>query len=176
MWYIMKRIVYVVLVSFLMVLLGQVGFGREGKVIKEYPAFIFKARTVDGKDIDLRDYVGKKLIIVNFWATWCPPCRYEIPDLINLQSNFKDDLVIVGVSLDNNVEIVKKFMERTKFNYHIVYDSYGINYLYGGISSIPTTFVINYEGKIVERLIGARSYDGFESIVKKYLKSISNKK
>ncbi len=137
---------------------------------EEYPPFIFKAKTIDGKDIDLTKVVGKKLIMVNFWATWCPPCRYEIPDLINLQEEFKDSLLLVGVALDNNVEPVLIFSQRYKINYPIVYDTRRIPYLYGGISSIPTTFIINYEGKIVERIIGARSFDAFKSILQKYLK------
>ncbi|MGC8766294.1 MAG: TlpA family protein disulfide reductase [Brevinematia bacterium] len=160
----------IIFISILILLIQLTSYSKDTSKGKDYPTFIFKAKTVEGKNIDLKDYVGKKLIIVNFWATWCPPCRYEIPDLINLQENFKEDLLIVGIALDSNVEIVKKFMEKTKFNYPIVYDEYGINYLYGGISSIPTTFIINYEGKIVERMIGARSYDTFESLVKKYLK------
>lgn len=143
----------------------------ESSKSRRYPPFIFKSVSLEGKSIDLSEYVGKKLIMVNFWASWCPPCRYETPDLINLQEEFKDKLLIVGVALDNTVEPVKVFAQRYKFNYPIVHDSSGeISYLYGGITSIPTTFIINYEGKIVERIIGARSFEVFKGYVEKYIR------
>ncbi len=142
----------------------------------QYPPFIFKSQTLEGKEINLADYVGKKLIIVNFWATWCPPCRYEIPDLINLQDEFKEDIIIIGVSLDNQKKELEIFSQKNKFNYPLVHDTYGINRLYGGISAIPTTFIINYEGKIVERIVGARSLDSFRSYVTKYIKKKSKEK
>lgn len=137
---------------------------------QKLPTYIFNDQTIDGKNIDLSKYLGKKLILVNFWATWCPPCRYEIPDLINLQEEFKDSIIIVGVALDRNEEPVKIFSQKYKFNYPIVHDKKGINLLYGGISAIPTTIIINYEGKIVERIVGARSLDSFKSYIVKYLK------
>ncbi|MCX8029138.1 MAG: TlpA family protein disulfide reductase [Brevinematales bacterium] len=145
-------------------------FAKENQKGGKYPHFIFKATTIDGKNIDLADHIGKKLIMVNFWATWCAPCRYEIPDLINLQEEFKDKLIIVGVSLDRYVDSVKIFSQKYKFNYPVVHDDGTLNYYYGGIASIPTTFIINYEGKIVERIIGARSFDVFKEFVVKYLK------
>lgn len=174
----MKKLSFILI---FLIIFSLTGFTKDKSSVgskendSKYPSFIFKAKTIEGKDINLADYVGKKLIVVNFWATWCPPCRYEIPDLINLQENLKDDIIIIGVALDNKIEPVKIFAQKNKFNYPIVYDNYGINYLYGGISSIPTTFIINYEGKIVERIIGARSYDMFEAIIKKYLKASQKK-
>ncbi len=148
----------------------------EGKKSKrELPAFIFSAKDIKGNKVDLADYLGEKVIIVNFWATWCPPCRFEIPELVRLQEVYKDKIQIVGVSLDRSLNSVKNYKEH-KFNYPIIWDGYGeIAYLYGGISSIPTTFVINTEGKIVERVIGARTFESFEYVIKKYLPKVTNK-
>jgi len=134
-----------------------------------FPAFIFSANDINGNKIDLANYVGKKLIIVNFWATWCPPCRFELPGLIKLQNIYKDKIQIIGVSLDRSLRDIKNFKEN-KPNYPIIWDSDNeIAYLYGGIASIPTTFIINKDGKIVERLIGARTFEYFEDTIKKYL-------
>jgi len=147
--------------------------GKESK--KDLPAFIFSAKDIEGNKVDLADYLGKKIIVVNFWATWCPPCRFEIPELIKLQKVYKDKIQIIGVSLDRSLGDVKNYREH-KLNYPIIWDRYGeIAYLYGGISSIPTTFIINTEGKIVERIIGARTFESFEYVIKKYIPKATNK-
>lgn len=154
-----------------LILLAAIAFPHEIALAeRKYPPFIFRAKTIEGRDIDLSEHVGKRIIVVNFWATYCPPCVYEIPHLIRLKEDLKDEIMLVGVALDRYPETVKVFSQRYKFNYPLVHDSYGIAHLYG-ISVIPTTFVINYEGKIVERIIGARSYENFRSTVMKHVKS-----
>lgn len=168
----MNRLIRLFLSVIFLISLDGISFSKtEDTKSKKYPPFIFKSVSLEDKTVDLSEHVGKKLIMINFWASWCPPCRYEIPDLINLQEEFKDKLLIVGVALDDNVEPVKVFSQKYKFNYPIVHDSSGlISYLYGGITSIPTTFIINYDGKIVERIVGARSFEVFKRYVEKYAK------
>ncbi|MEN2998096.1 MAG: TlpA disulfide reductase family protein [Brevinematia bacterium] len=162
-----------VMLVLLVVCLQYYGYGSKAKDVGwKYPPFIFKARSIDGGVVDLSKYVGKRLLVVNFWASWCPPCKYEIPDLINLQEEFSNDILLVGVSVDRNLEDVKIISQKYKFNYPIVHDSDGgITQLYGGIYSIPVTFIIGYDGKIVERIVGARSFDVFKSYILRYLRS-----
>ncbi len=152
------------LITFILVSIGFVY--SQGNI----PAFLFTANDVSGNKIDLSKEYKNKVIVINFWATWCPPCRHEIPDLINLYEKYKDKILLVGVSLDREKIALIKFMEKYKFNYPIIHDSnFRLQELYGGVYSIPTTIVINREGKIVERVIGARSFEFFEGVVKKYI-------
>src|SRR5215212_425288 len=80
-------------------------------------------KTIDGKTLDSNDFNGK-VVLVNFWATWCPPCRDEIPDLIKLQQRYKDHLLIIGVSSDEGpVDMVSKFAAAHRMNYPIVMET-----------------------------------------------------
>ena len=114
----------------------------------------FDLTSTNGKSIKLSDYRGK-VVIVDFWATWCPPCRKGIPDLIELQKEFKDNLVVIGVSLDQDTKSdVVPFMKKYGINYPIVYGDNQVIMDYGSINAIPTSFVIDKTGKIVDKHIG----------------------
>ena len=114
----------------------------------------FDLTSTDGKKIKLSDYRGK-VVIVDFWATWCPPCRKGIPDLIELQKEFKNNLVVIGISLDQDTKSdVIPFIKKYGINYPIVYGTNQVIMDYGSINAIPTSFVINKEGKIVDKHIG----------------------
>jgi thiol-disulfide isomerase/thioredoxin len=116
------------------------------------PAPPFLVRDLDGNIISTADWQGK-VVVLNFWATWCPPCRIEIPSLIELQKKYKDDgLLIVGVSLDDApVEEVKEFAKAVGMNYPIVMRSRELVSEYGGVPALPTTFLVNKEGRIVQK-------------------------
>ncbi len=141
---------------------------------EEYPdAPGFTLKDLNGKELSLSDFKGK-VVFLNFWATWCPPCRREIPAFIELVEKYKDDgFVVLGVAVDprefEKTDKVKPFAEQMGINYPIVYDTKGVSQLYGGIRSIPTTFVINREGKVVGRIVGSRPKDVFEGIIKELL-------
>ena len=140
---------------------------------QEFPlAPVFTLNDVDGKEVSLADYKGK-IVFVNFWATWCPPCRAEIPDFVKLIDKYGDDgFEILGVSVDNPKDYKKipGFMDQYKMNYPVLLDQLGqVNGLYGGIQSIPTTFILNREGKALGRIVGARSYEQFEGILKQIM-------
>ena len=116
------------------------------------PNFVLTSTT--GKNIKLSDYRGK-VVIVDFWATWCPPCRKGIPDLIELQKQFKNNLVVIGISLDQNTKAdVIPFMKKIGINYPVVYGDNQVVMDYGSINAIPTSFVIDQNGKIVDKHIG----------------------
>jgi len=97
-------------------------------------------------------------VLVNFWATWCPPCRAEIPDLIRLQSKYRDRLIVLGISEDEvGVEAVKAFAEAQHVNYPIAMTSPELRKIFRGVVALPTTFVIDREGKVVQKHVGLLS-------------------
>ena len=125
----------------------------------------FRLKDIEGRSVSLSDFHGK-VVILDFWATWCPPCRREIPDLISLQSQYKEQgLQIVGVALDEP-DKVKEFAQYTGMNYPVLLGNDDVSALYGGISGIPTTFIIDRNGKIAERFVGFTERSVFESKVK----------
>jgi thiol-disulfide isomerase/thioredoxin len=111
-------------------------------------------KTLDGRTLKSSDWKGK-VTLVNFWATWCPPCREEIPDLIKLQARYKDQLQIIGVSSDEGpVADVAKFVAEHRMNYAIVMETPELTKAFPGIFALPTTFVINQEARLVQKHVG----------------------
>jgi thiol-disulfide isomerase/thioredoxin len=111
-------------------------------------------RDLDGRSVSPADLRGK-VVIVNFWATWCPPCRAEIPDLVALQSKYKDQLQIIGVSQDEgSVELVKQFAAQQHMNYPIVMMTPELDKAFTGVSALPTSFVLDRNSRIVQRHVG----------------------
>ncbi len=137
---------------------------------KEYPlAPLFSEPTIFGDSIIRLEAYRGKVVLLNFWATWCPPCQAEIPDLIRLHRDFGDRLVVIGVSLDrgpNARELVQDFYKKFEMNYPVVMGSDQLAMRYGGISGIPTSFVIDKQGRIVEKIVGFRNYSTFLDAVK----------
>jgi thiol-disulfide isomerase/thioredoxin len=120
------------------------------------PAPEFKLADLDGKSITLADAHGK-VVLLNFWATWCGPCRAEIPDLIELQTKYKDQLQIIGLTVDDDdADVVKKVVEASGINYQVALASPEIRLKYGGIAALPTSFVLDSEGRVVQKHEGLR--------------------
>ena len=114
----------------------------------------FSVTTLDGRQISLSDLKGK-VVLVNFWATWCPPCRAEIPDLMLLQEHYKDKLVVLGLSEDDPpVEAVKKFVADQKMTYPIAMSTPEVHKIFKGVVALPTTFVIDPDGKLQQKHVG----------------------
>ncbi len=141
----------------------------------EAPNFSLPSAT-DGKTVKLSDFKGK-VVIVDFWATWCPPCRAGIPDLVELKSEYKGKLEIIGISLDaltrggKTKDDVVPFMKEYKINYPIVMGEKAVLDSYKGISSIPTSFVIDQKGNIVSQHIGLIEKSVYKDEVDKLLAS-----
>ncbi|HTX99828.1 MAG TPA: TlpA disulfide reductase family protein [Bacteroidota bacterium] len=132
----------------------------------------FRLTDIQGRPVALSDFRGK-VVILDFWATWCPPCRREIPDFISLQSRYKDKgLQIVGVALDEP-EKVGAFAKSWGMNYPVLLGNDEVSALYGGISGIPTTFIIDRKGNIVEKFEGFTDKSVFESEIQRLLSSSS---
>ena len=141
--------------------------GDEG-LNQSAPDFVLP--TLEGKSLRLSDFEGK-VIILDFWATRCPPCREEIPDFVKLYTKYRDKgLVIIGVSLDRgSIEGIKRFCQNEGVNYPVVIGNYEVTENYGGIRYIPTTFVIDKNKNILKKFVGYTSMDVFEREIKKLL-------
>jgi thiol-disulfide isomerase/thioredoxin len=140
----------------------------EPAAAKAAPAW--KLRDLAGAEVSSADLKGK-VVVVDFWATWCGPCVSEIPGYVELQKKYGEKgLVIVGVSVDEaGVERVKKFAAAKKMNYRVVMADDHITDDFGGISAIPTTFVIDREGRIRFQKTGAMPETQFEELLKPLL-------
>lgn len=115
----------------------------------------FKLKDLNGKEVSLSDYKGKK-VFLNFWATWCPPCKAEMPEMEKLYQETKDsDLVILAVNLDEDKDTVQKFMSSNKYNFPVLLDIDNIVASKYEVISIPTSFFIDKEGNIDDKHIGS---------------------
>ena len=126
----------------------------------------FALEDLDGNTVKLSDYKGK-VVIIDFWATWCGPCRRGIPEFIELQSEYGEDkLVILGVSVDQgDLSVVPKFAKNYEINYPVLYANEDIQRKYGPIRSIPTAFIVDRTGKVRDLAIGLRSKSYFKNVI-----------
>jgi thiol-disulfide isomerase/thioredoxin len=124
---------------------------------------------LDGKPISLDDVKGK-IVLLNFWATWCGPCRAEIPDLIELQKKYKDQLAIIALATDEDEPAeVKKFAQKAGINYRIGMATDPLREQYGGIPALPTSFIIDAQGRVVQKHIGLNDPSIYELEVRALL-------
>jgi thiol-disulfide isomerase/thioredoxin len=131
------------------------------------PAFL--VNDLDGNPVSTAAWKGR-VVFVNFWATWCPPCRAEIPILIDLANRYKGRLQIVGVSVDDgDPEGVKQFAKEAGINYPIVMADRAIVKEYGGVAALPTLFVVNPDGNVVQKHEGLYSNELYEAEVRSLL-------
>jgi len=134
------------------------------------PATDFTLPDLDGKPVKLSAFRGK-VVLLNFWATWCGPCKAEIPGFVELQTQYKNDLVIVGLSVDDPADKAKAFAQQYKVNYPMVlglgHDE--IQDAYGPIYGIPASFLISRDGKVCKRHLGIAPKSQFEREIKALL-------
>jgi len=117
------------------------------------PAPDLKAKDLNGQELNLEAYKGK-VVLLNFWATWCGPCRAEIPSLIRLQEAYKDRLQIIGMDVDDDEAQLRAFAKNQGINYPVAMTSLPVRLAYGGIGALPTLFVINRDNKVVQKHVG----------------------
>jgi thiol-disulfide isomerase/thioredoxin len=134
------------------------------------PAPGWELKDVDGKPVNFSQFKGK-VVVLDFWATWCGPCRSEIPGYVKLEEKYKDKgLVIIGVSLDQEgPEVVKKFIGEFHMNYQVVMGEDAVVQAFGGVDGIPTTFIIDRTGKIRDKKVGAMETAEYEKVLLQYL-------
>ena len=153
----------------LMSALIAVGCG-EGKPSQKTEAPAFSLRTLDGRIVASKDLKGK-VVLINFWATWCPPCRAEIPSFVELYDKYRDRGVqIVGVALDRE-EKVREFVRGFGVDYPVGVDAGGkLAREFGGIRSIPTTFVLDKAWRVYRKYVGYRDKSVFERDIQALLR------
>jgi thiol-disulfide isomerase/thioredoxin len=126
----------------------------------------FELISLSGDTIRLSDFKGN-VVILDFWATWCGPCRKEIPSFIQLQKTYGDSgVVILGIAISDKEKNVRDYYRKMKMNYPVMMGNSKVVKAYGGITGIPTTFVIDKEGNLYRRYIGYRPRSIFEQDIK----------
>jgi peroxiredoxin len=167
-----------VVVAFVVALMLYVGYHRARR---SGPAFAprltqstiapdFSLESLDGKTMRLSDLRGKA-VLLNFWATWCGPCKIEMPWFVELQNQYASQgLQIVGVAMDDaSKEDISKFAKDMNVNYPILIGKEAVGDQYGGVPALPESFLIGRDGKIVDKIIGLRGKAEIEDSIKKAL-------
>jgi peroxiredoxin len=128
----------------------------------------FELTTLDGKKLKLSDYKGKK-VILNFWATWCPPCKAEVPDMVKFYSSYKDkDIVILGVNLtqsEKDQRSVRDFVNSYGITYPVPLDMESTVAEVYRVTAIPTSYIIDTNGIISEKVVGPMDFEAMKSMV-----------
>jgi thiol-disulfide isomerase/thioredoxin len=126
----------------------------------------FTVKDMNGAPVKLSDYSGK-VLLVNFWGTWCGPCRLEIPGFIELQAQYKDKgLVILGVAVEDTPEDVRAYAAETKMNYPLVMNQDDVEEAYGPIPGLPMSYFVARDGSICKRHFGPLSKEDAEKEIK----------
>jgi peroxiredoxin len=145
-------------------------------VAKPYPAHPIQLKDLDDKVVRLSDFKGKT-VIINFWATWCPPCRRELPSMQDTYAAFKgQNLVILGINVGENWETIAPFIAPYKIEFPILLDIDSSELTRWNAIGLPSSFVINGKGMVTHRFTGGRNWDDpvFRADLKKILASNSS--
>jgi len=138
--------------------------------VQGMPAPDFALQSLDGSQVKLSDFRGKA-VLLNFWATWCPPCKVEMPWFEDLQKQYaKDGLVVLGVAMDDSEPAtIAKFASELGVNYQVLLGTDKVSDDYGDVQYLPTTFYIGRDGAIVDKMTGLLDRKEIEQAVKKTL-------
>ncbi len=130
----------------------------------------FTLKDLDGRSLSPADWKGK-VVLLNFWATWCAPCRAEIPDLIKLQKKYEGKLQIIGLSDDTgSADSVRDFVKKAGMNYPIAFASPELEAKFGGVMGLPTSFLIDPDGRVVQKHVGLRNPELYDVEIRALLK------
>ena len=139
------------------------------------PAPQVELSSSDGQPLKLSSFRGR-VVLLNFWATWCAPCRTEIPELNGLQHDLEaSGLTVVGVSWDDSADGVRKFQKEIPQDYAVLLGGEDVQDKFGGIRSLPTTYIIDREGNVRQRIIGARDRTQFEAALKPVIDEVASR-
>lgn len=162
-----RRTVFLLTAALLLVVRPAATLSAEPSTAQGVKAPAFSGITLDGKRISSASLAGKPYI-VNFFASWCPPCRHEIPDMVALQKVYAPKgFTFIGVAVSDSEPAIRAFVSKAGISYPVMMgDEKTVGafsgHVRGGMRSIPTSFVVNSSGRITEVITGARSRDEFE--------------
>lgn len=149
---------------------------KESGVTKDIAAPVFSGTTLGGATVSSQALAGKAYI-VNFFASWCPPCRAEVPDMVELQKEYEQKgFTFIGVTVDEDLAKARAFVSDYEINFPVVVanqqilDAYS-RHVQGGLRSIPTSFVIGADGSLSSVLVGAQSKMAFDDLIRKAIGS-----
>ena len=166
-----------VVVAFVVALMLYVGYHKARRSAASTPRIAqstiapdFSLESLDGKTMRLSDLRGKA-VLLNFWATWCGPCKIEMPWFVDLQNQYgSQGLQIVGVAMDDgSKEDIAKFAKDMGVNYPILIGKESVGDQYGGVPALPESFIIARDGKVVDKIVGLRGKSEIEDSIKKAL-------
>ena len=171
-WIVVVLVIAVMLVSapYLANRAGLVKSRGERSDVNGKAAPEFSLESLQGKTVRLSDYHGKA-VLLNFWATWCQPCKIEMPWFEDLQKQYgPQGLQVVGIAMDDaSKEDIAKFVKQMGVNYPILLGKESVGDAYGGVQFLPSTFFIDREGKIVDHIFGLKSRSEIEDEIKQSL-------
>jgi thiol-disulfide isomerase/thioredoxin len=156
--------------SFIFILVILLACGKTSEVKNPKPDFDFDLPDLNGKIVSLEDFRGKVLII-NFWATWCPPCEEEIPKLNQLQKKYKNEgLVVIGIALDkDSLNLVEPFIRKKRVGYPILVGNEQLLRSLKDFSGVPTTLIVDQKGNLKKKYDGSFDKDDLEKSLKELL-------
>jgi len=126
----------------------------------------FTLPSLDGRTVAMKN-LSNKVVVIDFWATWCGPCREEIPHLNKLYSDYKaQGLEIIGISMDDGPDGVKEFVRQMRMEYPVGMGNDELAEQFGGIPGIPTTFIVDRKGNIVKKFVGLPSVEALNRVVR----------
>ncbi len=129
----------------------------------------FTVTDIDNHKLSLADYKGK-VVLLDFWATWCAPCRTEIPHFVEMQNKYgPDGFQVIGISMDDDAKPVKEFSQQYKLNYPVAVGDDKLAESYGGVLGLPVNFIIDREGRIYAKHLGATDVSVFDQDVRDLL-------
>jgi cytochrome c biogenesis protein CcmG/thiol:disulfide interchange protein DsbE len=148
----------------------QAQFDRSELISKPAPDFTLTDAT--GETVKLSDQKGK-VVLLNFWATWCGPCKVEIPWFMNFQQQYKDrNFTVLGVAFDDDGwTAVKPYIAEHKINYRVVVGNDALDKAYGGVESLPTTFLIGRDGRVASKHVGLVSKSTYQEEIARLLQA-----
>ena len=148
------------------------GTGHEttGLAVGQPAPLHFTLKDANGVDVNLASFKGK-VILINFWATWCGPCRVEIPDLMELQNQYPDDLVVLGIDVLDEFTRVQSFADELKVNYPLLdgNDRKDVEEAFGPMWGLPTTVIVDRDGMVAKKHAGIASKEQFQQYIESAL-------
>jgi peroxiredoxin len=172
----MKKVILIVVVIVLAVILYQAARRHDARTVSVSAeshslAPDFSLTDLSGQPLNLSSYRGK-VVLLDFWATWCTPCRAEIPHFVEFQNNYREQgLQVLGISMDDDLKPVGPFYKDYKMNYPVALGNDKIAQAYGGILGLPVTFLIGRDGHIQAKYVGAVDISTIEQEIKSLLQT-----